>query len=123
MQLQTAMANPFNFPQQELLRDGHLLSTALERMTESGQVILGRGVAGFEAAFAAWLSPELAAEQVVGVANGTDALELALRGCGVAPGDKVLLPSHTAYATVAALLRLEAVPVKGVLPMQKRLWP
>ena len=78
MPLQTAMANPFNFPQQELLRDGHLLSTALERMTESGQVILGRGVAGFEAAFAAWLSPELAAEQVVGVANGTDALELAL---------------------------------------------
>ena len=111
MPLQTAMVNPFNFPQQELLRDGHLLSTALERMTESGQVILGRGVAGFEAAFAAWLSPELAAEQVVGVANGTDALELALRGSGVAPGDKVLLPSHTAYATVAALLRLEAVPV------------
>jgi len=111
MALPTAMVNPFNFPQQELLRDGHLLAKALERMTESGQVILGPGVAAFEAAFAAWLSPELTADQVLGVANGTDALELALRGCGLNPGDKVLLPSHTAYATVAAVLRLGAVPV------------
>ncbi len=111
MPVQAPIANPFNFPQQELLRDGHLLTTALERMAASGQLILGEGVTAFEAAFAAWLSPELAADQVMGVANGTDALELALRGCGVAPGDKVLLPSHTAYATVAAVLRLEAVPV------------
>lgn len=105
------MVNPFNFPQQELHRDGHLLVSALERMKASGQVILGEGVAAFEAALAQWLSPSLTAEQVVGVANGTDALELALRGCGVTPGDRVLLPSHTAYATVAAVLRLEAVPV------------
>jgi dTDP-4-amino-4,6-dideoxygalactose transaminase len=105
------MANPFNFPQQELLRDGHLLVSALERMTESGQLILGEGVAAFETALAHWLSPSLTPEQVVGVANGTDALELALRGCGVTPGDRVLLPSHTAYATVAAVLRLEAEPV------------
>jgi len=111
MAVQTPMANPFNFPQQELLRDGHLLAAALERMSASGQLVLGEGVKEFEAAFAAWLSPELAPDQVVGVANGTDALELALRGSGVASGDKVLLPSHTAYATVAALLRLDAVPV------------
>jgi dTDP-4-amino-4,6-dideoxygalactose transaminase len=105
------MLNPFNFPQQELLRDGHLVATALERMTDSGQLILGQGVREFEASFAAWLSPELSAEQVVGVGNGTDALEMALRGCGVAAGDKVLLPSHTAYATAAAVLRIDAVPV------------
>jgi aminotransferase EvaB len=48
---------------------------------------------------------------VIGVANGTDALELALRASGVVPGDRVLLPSHTAYATAAAVLRLEARPV------------
>lgn len=105
------MANPFNFPQQELLRDGHLLQDGLSRMAAGGQLILGEGVGAFEAAFAALLSPTLTPEQVVGVANGTEALELALRGCGVGAGDQVLLPSHTAYATVAAVLRLEAVPL------------
>ena len=48
---------------------------------------------------------------VVGVANGTDALELALRGCGIGPGDRVVMPAHTAYATTAAVLRVGAVPL------------
>jgi dTDP-4-amino-4,6-dideoxygalactose transaminase len=48
---------------------------------------------------------------VVGVANGTDALELALRCSGVGSGDRVLLPSHTAYATLAAVLRVGAEPL------------
>jgi dTDP-4-amino-4,6-dideoxygalactose transaminase len=105
------MSDPFNFPQQELIRHGHLLADAAERMTRSGQLILGEGVRGFEAAFATWLAGELNPEQVIGVASGTDALELALRGADVAPGDRVLLPAHTAYATVAAVLRVEAIPV------------
>lgn len=103
------MSDPFNFPQQDLLRHGHLVSAAVERITASGQVILAEGVRRFEAAFAAWLG--LDPQQVIGVANGTDALELALRAAGVAPGERVLLPSHTAYATAAAVLRLEARPV------------
>jgi len=103
------MSDPFNFPQQDLLRHGHLVSAAVERITASGQVILAEGVRRFEAAFAAWLG--LDPQQVIGVANGTDALELALRTAGVAPGERVLLPSHTAYATAAAVLRLEARPV------------
>ena len=49
------MSDPFNFPQQELLRYGHLVEQGLERLTSSGQVILGAGVSQFEAAFAAWL--------------------------------------------------------------------
>jgi dTDP-4-amino-4,6-dideoxygalactose transaminase len=105
------MSDPFNFPQQELLRYGHLVEQGLERLTSSGQVILGAGVSQFEAAFAAWLGSNCRPEQVIGVANGTDALELALRAAGVGPGDRVLLSSHTAYATAAAVLRLEARPV------------
>lgn len=105
------MSDPFNFPQQELLRYGHLVTDAVERITASGQVILGEGVRQFEAAFAAWLGAGCTPERVIGVANGTDALELALRAAGVGPGDRVLLPSHTAYATAAAVLRLEARPV------------
>lgn len=105
------MSDPFNFPQQDLLRHGHLVTDALERMTASGQVILADGVRRFEAAFADWLGAGCEPRQVIGVANGTDALELALRAAGVATGDRVLMPSHTAYATAAAVLRLGARPV------------
>lgn len=105
------MSDPFNFPQQELLRYRPLLLQAVERLTESGQVILGEGVRRFEAGLAHWLGSGCEAAQVIGVASGTDALELALRAAGVQPGDRVLLPSHTAYATTAAVLRLEAEPV------------
>lgn len=103
--------NPYNFPQLEVIRYGHLLSEALQRIQASGDLILGEGVRSFERAFAAWLSPNLTADQVLGVANGTDALELALRSSGVGIGDRVILPSHTAYATLAAVLRLGAVPL------------
>jgi|688.fasta_scaffold00801_24 aminotransferase EvaB len=104
-------SDPFNFPRQELHRDGGLLSEALERMQASGEVILGEGVRRFEQSFGAWLAAGGEPPDVVGVANGTDALELALRCSGVGRGDRVLLPSHTAYATLAAVLRLEAEPV------------
>ena len=108
---QQTVSDPFNFPQQELLRYGHLVGEAVERITASGQVILGEGVRQFEAAFATWLGSGCQPHQVIGVANGTDAIELALRAAGVESGDRVLLPSHTAYATTAAVLRLEARPV------------
>lgn len=111
MTIPSATSDPFNFPQQDLLRYRGVLLDAIERITVSGQVILGEGVRRFEADFAAWLGSGCRPDQVVGVASGTDALELALRAAGVEPGDRVLLPSHTAYATAAAVLRLEAVPV------------
>src|SRR5690606_25854221 len=47
---------------------------------------------------------------VVGVASGTDALLLALRACGVGPGDEVITVSHTAVATVAAIELCGATP-------------
>ena len=76
-------------------------------MLAGGQYILGGEVASFEKAFAAWLGTAHA----VGVGSGTDAIELALRACGIGAGDLVFTVSHTAVATVAAIERAGAVPV------------
>ena len=50
-------------------------------------------------------------DHCVGVANGTDALELALRAAGVGPGDEVIIPANTFIATAEAVSRIGAVPV------------
>jgi dTDP-4-amino-4,6-dideoxygalactose transaminase len=80
---------------------------AFERVLASGRFILGPEVASFEAELAA----HLGLPNAVGVANGTDALELALRAVGIGADDRVYTVSHTAGATVAAILRLGATPV------------
>ena len=67
----------------------------------------GPAVAQFEAEYAEFLG----ARHCVGVANGTDALELALRASGVAAGDEVILPANTFIATAEAASRIGAVPV------------
>jgi dTDP-4-amino-4,6-dideoxygalactose transaminase len=73
----------------------------------SGWYILGDELAAFENEFAAWLG----VPHVVGVASGTDAIELALRACDIGMGDAVFTVSHTAVATVAAIERSGARPV------------
>ncbi|MBK8988830.1 MAG: DegT/DnrJ/EryC1/StrS family aminotransferase [Chloroflexi bacterium] len=83
------------------------IDTAVQRVLESGWYILGPEVTGFEQEFAAWLG----AAEAIGVANGTDALELALRACGVGSGDRVISVSNTAVATIAAIERCGAIPV------------
>jgi dTDP-4-amino-4,6-dideoxygalactose transaminase len=77
------------------------------RVLESGWFVLGREVAGFEEEFAAYTCTA----GCVGVNSGTDALVLALRACGVGPGDEVITVSHTAVATVAAIRLAGALPV------------
>ena len=67
----------------------------------------GPQVAAFEAEFAAYTG----VAHVVGVANGTDAIELALRACGVGPGDECVLPVNTFIATAEAVARAGATPV------------
>jgi dTDP-4-amino-4,6-dideoxygalactose transaminase len=67
----------------------------------------GRQVARFEAEFAAYAG----AAHCVGVANGTDAIELALRACGIGPGDECILPANTFIATAEAVARTGATPV------------
>src|SRR3954469_8571842 len=83
------------------------IDAAIARVLEGGQYILGGEVASFEAAFAAWLGTGHA----IGVGSGTDAIELALRACGIGTGDLVFTVSHTAVATVAAIERAGAMPV------------
>jgi dTDP-4-amino-4,6-dideoxygalactose transaminase len=85
---------------------GKLDSAALEVLS-SGWYVLGPQVRAFEDEFAAWLG----VPDAVGVASGTDALLLALRACQVGPGDEVIVPSHTAVATVAAVELAGARPV------------
>jgi dTDP-3-amino-3,4,6-trideoxy-alpha-D-glucose transaminase len=83
------------------------LSEALERVARSGRYILGPEVEAFEEEFARYLG----VSHCVGVANGTDALTIALRALGVGPGDEVVMPSFTFYATAEAALVLGAAPV------------
>lgn len=75
------------------------IDAAMLSVCESGNYILGPECVEFEKVFAAWIGTAHA----VGVANGTDALVLALRALGIGVGDTVITVSHTAVATVAAI--------------------
>jgi dTDP-3-amino-3,4,6-trideoxy-alpha-D-glucose transaminase len=82
----------------------------LERLAEvvaEGQFVLGPEVQAFEREFASYLG----VRHVVGVGNGTDAITIALRALGVAPGDEVIVPSFTFYATAEAVADAGATPV------------
>jgi dTDP-4-amino-4,6-dideoxygalactose transaminase len=74
---------------------------------DKGVFVLGPEVRGFEAEFAAYVG----APHAVGVANGTDAIVLALRALGVGPGDEVVVPSFTFYASAEAIALTGARPV------------
>jgi dTDP-4-amino-4,6-dideoxygalactose transaminase len=80
---------------------------AAERVLDSGSYILSGEVEAFESEFAAFVG----ANHALGVASGTDAIEIALRAVGIGAGDGVVTVSHTAGATVAAILRIGAVAV------------
>jgi dTDP-4-amino-4,6-dideoxygalactose transaminase len=80
---------------------------AVDAVLERGQFILGPEVRAFEEETAAYLG----AADAVGVANGTDALVLVLDALGVGPGDEVICPSFTFYATAESIARRGATPV------------
>lgn len=83
------------------------IDAAVQRVLDSGWYILGEEVDALEREFAEFVGTAHA----VGVASGTDALELALRACGVGAGDLVFTVAHTAVATVAAIELTGAMPV------------
>ncbi len=83
------------------------IDAAVARALASGWYILGAEVEAFEREFAAWLG----VPHAVGVANGTDALALALRALDIGPGCSVVTVSHTAVATVAAIEMVGATPI------------
>ncbi len=82
------------------------IDAAVAGVLDSGWYLLGDELRRFEVDFAHYIG----VGHAVGVASGTDAIELALRACGVGAGDLVLTVSHTAVATVAAIERCGAVP-------------
>ena len=92
-------------PQHGPLREEAL--GALARVYDSGWYVLGEEVAAFEREYAAFNQ----VPHAVGVANGLDALTLALRALGVGPGDEVLVPSNTYIATWLAVTHVGARPV------------
>jgi dTDP-4-amino-4,6-dideoxygalactose transaminase len=88
----------------------HLIPRVQERIREvldSGTFILGPHVKAFEAEAAEYLG----VPRTIGVANGTDALVLALDAMGIGPGDEVICPAFTFYATAEAIARRGATPV------------
>ena len=83
------------------------IDAAIKRILDSGWYILGPEVDAFEAEYAAYCE----ASHCIGLANGLDALHLALRAMGVGPGDEVILPSNTYIATWLAVSQCGATPV------------
>lgn len=83
------------------------IDNAISRVLDSGQYVMGAEVASFESKWAAFCD----AKFCVGVGNGLDAIELALRAVGVQPGDEVIVPSNTYIATWLAVDRCGATPV------------
>ncbi len=83
------------------------LRDAFERVLESGRFIFGPEVQAFEEEAAAFLG----VPHAIGVANGTDALVLALEAMAIGRGDEVICPSFTFFATAEAIARAGATPV------------
>jgi len=80
---------------------------AIEGVLATADFILGPNVAAFEQEAAGYLG----VREAIGVANGTDALVLVLDALGVGPGDEVICPTFTFYATAEAIARRGATPV------------
>ena len=83
------------------------VDAAIAAVLQRGDFILGGDVSKFEAEFAAFCGTT----HCLGVANGTDALKLALEACGIGPGDEVITTAHTYIATALAISQCGARPV------------
>jgi dTDP-4-amino-4,6-dideoxygalactose transaminase len=83
------------------------IDARVREVLDRGRFILGPEVQGFEEELASYLG----VRHVVGVANGTDAITIALRTIGIERGDEVVVPSFTFYATAEAVATAGAIPV------------
>lgn len=98
------LMNDFKAEPQKL-REAMLSAT--ERVIDSGWYVLGREVEAFEQRWAQTCRIDCA----VGMGNGMDAIEIALRALDIGPGDEVITTSMTAFASVLAIMRSGATPV------------
>lgn len=83
------------------------LTACARRVVERGWFVLGSECAGFETEFAAYCG----SAHCIGVANGTDAIELALRGLGIAAGDVVATVANAGFYSSTAIHAIGAVPI------------
>jgi dTDP-4-amino-4,6-dideoxygalactose transaminase len=91
--------------------------SAARRVLESGWYVLGNEVVTFEKQWA----QACGVEHAVGVGNGMDAIEIALRSLDIGPGDEVITTPMTAFATVLAILRAGATPVLADIDLDSAL--
>jgi dTDP-4-amino-4,6-dideoxygalactose transaminase len=94
-------------PKAQYLAHKAEIDAAIAHVLNKGWYILGKEVQAFEEEFSAYIG----VDHAIGLGNGTDALYLALRACGIGSGDEVITVSHTAVATVAAIELAGATPV------------
>ena len=99
---------PFSDPSASYLAHKKEIDEATQRVLDSGWFVLGKEVNTFEKEFAAFHGENFHA---VGVANGTDAIALCLKGLGLGTGDEVITTSHTAVATIAGIEQAGCMPV------------
>ena len=94
-------------PRKQFLTQADEITTAVIKVLNSENYILGAEVASFEQEFAAYIG----AKFCVGVNSGTDSIIFGLKALNIGQGDEVITPSHTAVATVAAIVSCGAIPV------------
>lgn len=96
-----------NYPLDSYLTYKPDIDSAIQKVLLSGTYILGDEVRKFESTFSEYFNLKYA----VGVGNGTDAIQIALRAAGIGKGDEVITVSHTAVATIAAIELVGAIPI------------
>jgi dTDP-4-amino-4,6-dideoxygalactose transaminase len=124
MQTTKIAAAPTAVPMLDVNRENSKLAKELEaamaEVSRSGAFVHGPACQKFEAEMTAYCG----AKHAIGCASGSDALLLALLALGVGPGDEVIVPSFTFFATASAVWRLGAKPVfADILPQSFNLDP
>lgn len=97
----------FANPSAQFFKYQNEIESAVLSVLRKGRYILGNEVEAFEKEFSEYLDVNFA----IGVANGTDAIEIAIRALDIKPGDEIITVSHTAVATVAAIESTGAIPI------------
>src|SRR5215210_5334007 len=101
------MKIPFGDTRAQYLQLKDEIDQAIARVVDRSWFILGQELESFEQEFASYLG----VKNAIGVANGTDAIQLGLLACGVGPGDEVITTPHTALFTLLAISQTGAKPV------------
>jgi len=97
----------FANPKSEYIYLKKKIDTKIKKVLNSNSYILGKEVESFEKKFSKYLGVRFS----IGVSNGTDAIILALQSINIKKGDEVITTSHTAFATISAIVDVGAVPV------------